>query len=185
MFQNGNLDLGSPFHLGAVRFFLTGCRDIETVRAKYGLGQASLVITEPGGGDIRTRYYRASVAAGEEAVTVTRLALHPEDFQYVEFDFVSIGCAANTGCATTSSATPREGPVGTSFSMRLCCWDVGARVTKSFTTPSGKTVVINDVAGADRTVPAGWGGSNTDERGTYSVFARDDNVGALVRFRVT
>lgn len=105
------------------------------------------------------------------------------DFQYVEFDFISTGCAI--GCVTSSSVTPREGPVGTSFSMRLCCWDPGVLVTKTFTSPSAKTVVLNDVAGSDRTVPAGWGGSNTDERGTYSVFVRDDKVGALVRFRVT
>jgi len=69
--------------------------------------------------------------------------------------------------------------------MRTCCWDPGTKVTKTFTTPSGKTFVINDVAGADRTVPAGWGGSNVDERGIYSVFVRDDKIGALVRFRVT
>jgi hypothetical protein len=144
------------------------------------------VITEPGIGDIRTRYYRASVPIGEEASAVTRLAAHPDDFQYVEFDFVPHGCALEaTDCYTNSDVTPREGPVGTSFAMTICCWPSGTRVTKTFTTPSGQKIVLNDIARANQTVPAGWGGSNTDERGLYTVFVRDDKIGALVRFRIT
>ena len=108
VFQNGNLDLGGSFVLGSVSFFLAGCRDIEAVRAKYGLGPASLVITEPGTGDIRTRYYRASVPVGEEASTVTRLAAHPEDFQYVYFDVVTHGCGLEALTATRTRSSRHE-----------------------------------------------------------------------------
>jgi len=188
-FQNGNIDLPVRFALGSVRFFLAGCRDINATRAKYGLGPASLVEAAPITSEVGTRYYRAAVPVGEEAATVTRLASHSEDFQYVELDVIPHACAISSHpgdtCVTNSSVAPTRGPAGTSFVMTVCCWPAGTRVTKTLTTPSGKTVTITDVSGANETVPAGWGGSNTDEPGTYTVFVRDDTIGAIVRFTIT
>lgn len=185
--QNGNLDLNVPYWLGFVQFFLVPCRDITMILARYGLGPATLVITEPSTpnadpDDIRSRYYKASVPVGAEAAFVARLAAHPEDFQYVEFAFVPVSCVIS--CAVRSSIEPNEGPAGTSFKMRICCFDGGTSVTKTFTLPSGRTLVIPDTAGPDRTVPAGWGGSAGDERGLYTVFVTTDQIGSTVRFRI-
>jgi len=198
VFQNGNLDLNAPYWLGSVQFFLLPCRDIAAVRDRYGLGPATLVITEPQNlnsdpDDIRSRYFRASVPVGSEASFVTRLAAHPEDFQYVEFATVSRGCVStptSPPCVLNSSVEPAQGPAGTSFRMRICCFDAGTPVTKTFTLPGGRTIVLPDTAGDDRTVAAGWGGSVDDERGVYMVTVATtssarDQIGSLVRFRIS
>lgn len=187
--QNGNLDLGVRFTLGSVRFFLAACQTPDTVRAKYGLGALSRVLPDNTTDELRTRYYRAAVPVGNEADYVVRLAAHPEDIQYAEFDVVPHPCLSGgqptpPPCWIGSSVSPRVGPAGTSYAMTICCWPSGTHVTKIFTTPSGKTIVLDDVAGKYETVPAGWGGSANDERGTYTVFVRDDSIGALVRFTI-
>ncbi len=189
--QNGNLDLNVPYRLGFVRFFVVPCRDIDVIRAKYGLGSAERVITEPPNpnsdpDDIRSRYYRASVPTGAEAAFVMRLVAHPEDFQYVEFALIPHACAVNEGsglCVTGSTIEPKEGPAGTSFKMRICCFEPGTAVTKTFTLPGGRTIVIADRA-QDGVVPAGWGGSAGDERGLYTVTVTGDQIGSIVRFRI-
>jgi hypothetical protein len=187
VFQNGNLDLNVPYWLGFVQFNLVPCREIDTIRERYGLGAAARVINEPSNpnsdpDDVRGRYYRASVPLGAEGAFVTRLVAHPEDFQYVEFAFLSLACISN--CVVASSVAPKEGPAGTSFNMRICCFDAGTQVTKTFTLPSGRTIVIPDTAGSDRTVPAGWGGSAEDERGLYSLTVTGGQIGSTVRFRI-
>ena len=192
VFQNGNLDLNVPYQLGFVQFFLVPCRDIELVRAKYGLGPAVRVIALPPSpnsdpDDIRSRYYRASIPKGEEATFVTRLAAHPEDFQYVEFAMIPHGCAVNEGsglCVTGSTIEPKEGPAGTSFRMRICCFDPGTAVNKTFTLPSGRTIVVADKAPQNGPLTAGWGGSAGDDRGLYTVTVTSDQVGSIVRFRI-
>jgi hypothetical protein len=192
VFQSGNLDLKAPYRLGFVQFFLVPCRAIDTIRQKYGLGPAALVITEPPNSnsdpdDIRSRYFKARVAIGEEAAVVTRLVAHPEDFQYVEFAFMTHACAVqgSSVCFTGSTLEPMEGPAGTSFKMRICCFPEGTAVTKTFMLPSGRTIVIRDTAGQDETVPAGWGGSAADALGTYSVTVTSEEIGSTVRFRIT
>jgi len=195
VFQNGNLDLNAAYWLGFVQFFLVPCRGIATVQSGYGLGPATLVITEPPNSnsdpdDIRSRYYRASVPVGQEAAFVKRLAAHPEDFQYVEFFLVSRACAITGSpvepiCVMNSTVEPKEGPAGTSFKMRVCCFDPGTAVTKTFTLSSGRTIVIPDMAGRDGTVSAGWGGSADDERGLYTVTVTSEKIGSIVRFRIT
>jgi hypothetical protein len=194
VFQNGNLDLNAPYRLGFVQFFLVPCRDIATIQSGYGLGPSTLVITEPPNSnsdpdDIRSRYYRASVPVGQEAAFVMRLAAHPEDFQYVEFFLVSRACAIRGSpvepiCVMNSTVEPKEGPAGTSFKMRICCFDPGTAVTKTFTLRSGRTIVIPDRAGQDGTVPGGWGGSADDERGLYTLTVTSDKIGSIVRFRI-
>lgn len=185
VFQNGNLDIGVRYVLGSVSFFLAACRDIDAVRTKYGLGPAALVITQPGS-EISTRYYRAAVPIGREPELVVMLASHTEDFQYVQFDVVSHPCLAGVGgaCRVASSVVPRSGAAGTSFAMDFCCWPAGTRVTKTFTTPSGRAIVIDDVADSAETVHAGWAGDAADERGTYTVIVRDDAIASLLRFTV-
>ena len=185
--QHGNLDLNAPYWLGSVQFFLVPCRDIDVIRQKYGLGPMTRVITEPTNlnvdpEDVRGRYFRAGVPVGEEATFVARLASHPEDFQYVEFARISQGCAG--GCRLHSTVEPSEGTAGTSFTMRICCFDPGASVTKTFVLPSGRTIVIQDSAESDRAVPAGWGGSADDERGVYTVTVIAGQIGSMVRFRI-
>src|SRR6267378_3164126 len=180
VYQNGNLDLNVPYRLGFVRFNLLPCRDIEVTRAKYGLGPATRVITEPPDpnsdpDDIRSRYYAASVPVGQEAAFVTRLVGHPEDFQYVEFAFIPTGGVPEVPFVAGSTVEPKAGPAGTSFTMRICCFPEGTSVTKTFRVPSGRTIVIRDSARADRTVPAGWGGSVDDERGLYTVTVTSDD----------
>src|SRR6267378_3783340 len=180
VYQNGNLDLNVPYRLGFVRFNLLPCRDIEVTRAKYGLGPATRVITEPPDpnsdpDDIRSRYYAASVPVGQEAAFVTRLVGHPEDFQYVEFAFIPTGGVPEVPFVAGSTVEPMAGPAGTSFTMRICCFPEGTSVTKTFRVPSGRTIVIRDSARADRTVPAGWGGSVDDERGLYTVTVTSDD----------
>jgi|SRR6185503_473974 hypothetical protein len=194
-FQNGNLDLNTPYRLGFVQFNLVPCREIDAIRAKYELGAAALVITEPANStsdpdDIRSRYFRAAVPAGMEAAFVTRLAAHPEDFQYVEFAFVTHACAVQAPpvgplCFVASTVEPKDGPTGTSFTMHVCCFSVGAPVTKTFILPSGRTIVIRDHAGEDETVLAGWAGSAFDERGVYTVTVTSDEIGSTVRFRIS
>jgi hypothetical protein len=68
--------------------------------------------------------------------------------------------------------------------MRICCFDAGTTVVKTFTLPSGRNIVIADTAAQDRTVPAGWGGSVDDERGLYTISVTDDHIASMVRFRV-
>jgi len=120
-YQNGNLDLNVPYQLGFVRFFLVPCRDINTIRTKYGLGLATRVINEPPDpnsdpDDIRSRYYIAHIPSGQEAALVTRLASHPEDFQYVEFAFIPTGGAPEaSNLVLSSTVQPKEGLPGTSF----------------------------------------------------------------------
>jgi hypothetical protein len=191
VFQNGNLDLNVPYRLGFVQFNLVPCRDIDLVRAKYGLGSAERVIAEPPSpnsdpDDVRGRYYRASVPVGAEAAFVTRLAAHPEDFQYVEFAMIIRGCAVGGSglCRVSSTIEPKEGPTGTSFKMEICCFDPGMAVTKTFTLPSGRTIVIADRAGQNGELAAGWGGSAGDERGLYTVTVTSDQIGSIVRFRI-
>jgi hypothetical protein len=194
-FQNGNLDLNTPYRLGFVQFNLVPCREIDSIRAKYGLGSAALVITEPANpisdpDDVRSRYFRAAVPIGMEAAFVTRLAARPEDFQYVEFAFVPHACAvqgppAGPLCFVASTVEPKEGPAGTSFTMRVCCFPAGTAVTKTFILPSGRTIVIRDRAGQDETVPAGWAGSAADERGLYTVTVTSDDIGSTLRFRIS
>lgn len=145
------------------------------------------VITEPSDpnsdpDDVRGRYFSARVPVGEESFFVTRLAEHPEDFQYVEFAFAPVACVMN--CTVASTVEPKEALAGTSFKMRICCFDEGTRVDKTFTLPSGRTIVIPDTAGSDRTVPAGWGGSVNDERGLYTVTVTSGEIGSMVRFRI-
>jgi hypothetical protein len=193
-FQNGNLDLKTPYRLGFVQFNLVPCREIDSIRDRYGLGPAALVITEPPNpisdpDDVRSRYFRAAVPVGAEAAFVMRLAAHPEDFQYVEFAFITRGCAIQgspTGppCFVSSMLEPTEGPVGTSFTMRICCFPAGTVVTKTFVLPSGRIIAIPDRAGQDELVSAGWGGSFSDERGLYTVTVTGDQIGSIVRFRI-
>ena len=190
VYQNGNLDLNVPYRLGLVRFNLWPCRDIEVVRTKYGLGPAARVINEPSDpnsdpDDIRSRYYAASVPVGQEAAFVTRLVGHPEDFQYVEFAFIPTGGVPEVPFVYSSTVEPKEGPAGTSFKLRICCLPEGTSVTKTFAVPSGPPIVIRDTARADRTVPAGWGGSADDVRGVYTVTVTSDEIGSIVRFRIT
>ncbi len=188
--QNGNLDVNVPFRLGLIRFFLLPCRDIEVVRGKYGLGPATRVIPEPPDpnsdpDDIRSRYYSARVPVGQEAAFVTLLAGHPEDIQYVEFAFISTGGAPEARLVFGSTVEPKEGAAGTSFKMQICCFPEGTAVTKTFTVPNGEPIVIRDTARADGTVPAGWGGSANDVRGLYIVTVMSDEIGSIVRFRIT
>jgi len=177
-----------------VQFFVVPCRDIDTISTKYGLGHLERVITEPPSpssdpDDIRGRYYRSTVPAGAEASFVARLTARPEDFQYVEFAFLSRSCIPEGPpigplCFVSSTLEPKEGSVGTSFKMRICCFPPGTAVTKTFTLPSGRTIVIPDKAGQDETVPAGWGGSADDERGLYTVTVAGGEIGSMVRFRI-
>jgi glyoxylase-like metal-dependent hydrolase (beta-lactamase superfamily II) len=74
-----------------VRFFLSPCPDIEVVRREYGLGPALLLI------------WIASIPAGQEAACVTRLAAHPEDFQYVEFAFIGTAAAPESPIVIAST----------------------------------------------------------------------------------
>jgi hypothetical protein len=183
--QNGNLDIGQPYVLGHVLVIIPACRDIRALAQKYGLGPTALVTTSSTA-DPLTRYYRVGVPAGEEAATVIRLVTHTEDFQYVIVDYIPIGGVPEATFIRQSTVVPAQGQPGTSFAMQVCCWDAGTAVTKIFTTPTGRRIVIADVAQANRTVAAGWGGSPDDERGTYTVFVRDDRMGlgSIVHFRV-
>jgi len=116
---------------------------------------------------------------------VTRLVGHPEDIQYVEFAFIPMGGVPEVPFVAGSTVEPKGGPAGTSFTMRICCFPEGTSVTKTFRVPSGRTIVIHDTARADRTVPAAWGGSVDDERGFYTVTVTTDEIGSIVRFRIT
>ena len=184
--QNGSLTLKIPYALGVVRFAIVTCRDIAAIRDKYGLGAVSLYRGElsKSPSDFFARYYSATVQKGDEPTTLRRLAAHPEDFQYTELAWIPVGGAPEVTFVRMSTIDPSEGPVGTSFQMRFCCFDAGTAVTKTFKLPDGTSTVVNDIARADTTVAAMWGGGPNDQRGDYTVVVQGAGRGSLLTFSV-
>jgi hypothetical protein len=91
--QSGVTELNIPFAPGAIKVLVPVGVDIHAVMAKYGLSGAPALVNHPPFSRIGLaagldRQWRVPVPAGREKEFVKLLALHPEDSQDVELDWV-------------------------------------------------------------------------------------------------
>jgi hypothetical protein len=185
-FYRQRYDIGWLHREGFVVIAIAECRDPAQVLSRLGLAGRTLLTTGPQGVeeglDLRAdHWYLVRVASGSEFREAERLSgFQPPDLAYVDLMWQPISAAT----AAKSVVNPARGPRGTNFELQFCCWTNHADVEKVFTTPDGRTVVLNDKVRSDYTVRAGWGSGPNDALGTYEVRVVGIGLAAVQRFHI-